>query len=889
MGALAADVRLVIVLLTAGMLARIVMLWWQRGTFAPATGWGDIGESALSGLRLDMQVASAMAAASAALGLVHLIRKSEPVWLENVRRRLRAGILLVVVAILPLLTAIDLAYLGEYGRRFDSTLFSASNDDVGAIARTIWHNWPVLPILALTLPLGIGLAWLGLRFGRPRCEAPVWLDRQPLGSRVAITLVVGAMAVLFARGSLGRTPWNMSVAYLGTDPRLDQLVPSTLKALHRAWIDHRHITRSDGFQAFIPDGDVRAAAARWAGHDAADLDALTARAAAGGRPAPPRHVLLVVLESYGAWALADAWRPLGLTEGMRELGAEGALLTRFTSGADFTMKSFGSVVAGLPYAGLELPYLPASHTPFPTSLPAAFKRLGYRTRFFYAGYASWQQIDAFVRDQGFDESSCGGTLGLDPRRHNEWGLPDTAFFPAVLDRLDDSAPTLTVVLSVGNHEPFDVDVHAAGFPLHTPPPAMAARCDEAFDAKVLGHFWLMDRAFTRFIRAAGERLPHLLVAATGDHFGRRFPNRRPDLAERTLVPLLLWGPGLDRPLPPDQAGSHLDIAPTLIERCAPAGFAYHSFGRDLLAPVSGARGIGYTAVVTPEAVMDLAGPEQDGCTAAAAAAWRRLANDERTLGWWRARNGAAWPATLKTKGSSRRRRTKRSQEGPAGRFRDGLARRPAAGAAVGTGFADTSAFHRRGDHRVPSRLAVGCAPSAGQPAARRAGHALTVVAMRRVGTAPAGTHPWRRRAARACQPRHTLCTLAEAATALPRVRPLGFRNDIPDLLAAADAFTLISHLEGLGMAAMDAMCCGLPVVATQAGVVPELIADGKDGLLVPVGDTTAVADALGRLLNDAGLRSRLGTAARATATRRFLASEMVTFYIELHNRVTRDA
>lgn len=127
------------------------------------------------------------------------------------------------------------------------------------------------------------------------------------------------------------------------------------------------------------------------------------------------------------------------------------------------------------------------------------------------------------------------------------------------------------------------------------------------------------------------------------------------------------------------------------------------------------------------------------------------------------------------------------------------------------------------------------------------------------------------------------------AAGLPRVRVLGFRDDIPDLLAAADAFALTSKMEGLGTAVMDAMCCGLPVVATRGGGIPELIEDGVDGLLAPVGDAAAVAAALRGLLADGDRRAALGRAARATATRRFLATAMVDAYVDLYDRITRGA
>jgi glycosyltransferase involved in cell wall biosynthesis len=97
----------------------------------------------------------------------------------------------------------------------------------------------------------------------------------------------------------------------------------------------------------------------------------------------------------------------------------------------------------------------------------------------------------------------------------------------------------------------------------------------------------------------------------------------------------------------------------------------------------------------------------------------------------------------------------------------------------------------------------------------------------------------------------------------------GTRDDVPDLLARADVFALSSRSEGAPVSILEAMAAGLPVVASRVGGVPELVVDGKTGLLVPPGDPGAMGSALGRLLADAGLRRRLGAAGRERALRRF--------------------
>ncbi len=98
-----------------------------------------------------------------------------------------------------------------------------------------------------------------------------------------------------------------------------------------------------------------------------------------------------------------------------------------------------------------------------------------------------------------------------------------------------------------------------------------------------------------------------------------------------------------------------------------------------------------------------------------------------------------------------------------------------------------------------------------------------------------------------------------------RVRRLGYRRDVPAILAASDIFTLPSHFEGLPMSVIEAMLTGLPVVATDIRGPREQVVDGVTGLLVPPGTVAPLAAALARLAADAGLRARMGEAGRLRA------------------------
>lgn len=91
---------------------------------------------------------------------------------------------------------------------------------------------------------------------------------------------------------------------------------------------------------------------------------------------------------------------------------------------------------------------------------------------------------------------------------------------------------------------------------------------------------------------------------------------------------------------------------------------------------------------------------------------------------------------------------------------------------------------------------------------------------------------------------------------------LGFRDDVGHLLGAMDIFVLASNGEALGIAILEAMAAGLPVVATRAGGVPEIVTDGVQGLLVPANDHEALADAIMFLVSNPDRRVRMGSAAR---------------------------
>lgn len=129
---------------------------------------------------------------------------------------------------------------------------------------------------------------------------------------------------------------------------------------------------------------------------------------------------------------------------------------------------------------------------------------------------------------------------------------------------------------------------------------------------------------------------------------------------------------------------------------------------------------------------------------------------------------------------------------------------------------------------------------------------------------------------------------AQAAPLGDRVRFLGIRRDVPDLLAASDAFVLSSDWEGNPLVVMEALSAGRAVVSTAVGCVPELVS-ADTGMLVEAGDEAGLVGALVGLAVDPARTRSLGQAAAAEALARFDASVMARAYVELFERGTPGA
>lgn len=160
-------------------------------------------------------------------------------------------------------------------------------------------------------------------------------------------------------------------------------------------------------------------------------------------------------------------------------------------------------------------------------------------------------------------------------------------------------------------------------------------------------------------------------------------------------------------------------------------------------------------------------------------------------------------------------------------------------------------------------------------------HALLIQALAQIDSA----HPWLLLLVGDGELRPAVEEMVNAHGLIDRVRFMGVRADIPQILNASDIFVLSSRYEGNPMSVMEAMAAGLPVISTAVGGVPELVEDGISGILVPPEDPTALKQAIQKLIEAPDVRQQMGKRARETARERFDACAMTRAYEALYETI----
>jgi len=632
-------------------LFRQVFIFLFRHNIDETSGWPEFLRTALFGLRYDVKVASVWIAAPFLLSALN-----GAVDLERITDRFRKIFGSIFVVLSTIACVLTIPYFREYHDQFNQFVFNVYYDDTRAIAATIWAAYhPLLNLAA------IGLIIFGMRAVKDHYFSSSVLPRIRIAAyqpsvllKIAIPVLLIILLAAGARGSFTNRPLKVHDAVATKDEFLNKAVFNPYISLLQAFSDKAKLAGGGGIDSFLPDRDVKKAAQSYfnAGGTFSDIDQYLKRTAQGPRNKPPRHVIVILMESYDAWPLAPKYASLGLTNNLKQLAAGGISVERFLPAGTWTVPAFCTIMTDLPYT-VPLTYQESSRTTYPSALAATFRRLGYRTRLFYGGFLTWEKIGDLAKAQGFDESY--GALHIKDKSAldawgKEWGVDDEDLFDFALSHIDDSTPSFDFILTTTNHPPYRLDVKAKGFPLTVFPEALLPLVNAPVNLNVLGHLWYADRSLGDFVRKAETKFPSALFAMTGDHYGRKCISAKPDFFERSAVPFVLYGKDVLKnvSLPDGAAGSHIDISPTLIELAAPKGFPYYAMGHNLLEPQTGAVGRGYGKVIGKDYIADLSdSPALYPLPGKALprerpdlGALKAMNSEFYGIGWWRVKQGS---------------------------------------------------------------------------------------------------------------------------------------------------------------------------------------------------------------------------------------------------------
>ena len=583
------DIKLFAFILLTLCVYRAYFMFYMAGYLSPSAGADDVLLALLTGLRLSLKTAGAVTLPAFVLCSLPLLALPR---LAPVLRRLRfcwGGLAAFAFAVL---FQARFPFYRQFQTSFNMQVAAGLNDDAAVLAEMmlreyglLWRLCIALLLTAVSLYVLRSLLLVRRTYALPALRSGVQRAVFSLG-----LLFLFAAAFVFVRfgGSFtyaGGVNWEN--AGVTSDAFLNECILDDGQALYRVRSMHKRLKSGD--IVGVDKEHVRALAVEAAGHAELSADTLTpylTRTAQGARIPKPRHIFIVLGETYAQWPMLETYAALHAADGIKGLIREpnAYYSRRFMPNGDFTSIAITGLVTGLSEVNQHVNYVARSlREAYPTAMAPQFKRLGYAVDFWYGGVPSWEGMDRFSIAQGFDHFY--GYPDFHAEKVNAWGTSDEQLFSALFQHLADEPPTVHLIMTVSNHPPYNIDVAAEGFDL-TRARAETAQLPNVDDpdqlALELGHYWYMDKIVTQFVHETMKKYPDSLFVITGDHAVRMNPSRTPTMYEYQSVPFVLYGQGVTSAvLAPDVVGGHTNIVPTLIELIAPAGFSYVSIAPSL--------------------------------------------------------------------------------------------------------------------------------------------------------------------------------------------------------------------------------------------------------------------------------------------------------------------
>ena len=475
-----------------------------------------------------------------------------------------------------LICVVTINYFKEYSDQFNNFLFLALYDDQKAVFTTIieyYHPFLNSFIIIMTVIVGLFI----FRFFQDRKNIYQIFKRIRFKrSKYFFAFIVLVIFIFGIRGSVSSIPVLREYSGISSDNFLNKTIINPFRSLNYAIKDFNKVNLLSDKNPYMDNKLFRKT---YPQDKVTDVILKTAK---GPTIEKPKQIFLIVMESYDSWPLMDKYLPFNFSSQLSAIAKNGTHFTHFLSSGNTTIDSFGAIMTNVPNCGINLSHVGTVNEPFQSSIFTQFKKLGYQTNFYYGGFLSWENIGDLSKYYGVDRI-FSGVDGGGKTDTGGWGIEDEKLFDLVMKHSDKNKYSLNIILTTSYHAPYTVDLEAKGFPYKSTddfPAAMKKYYDGAMNLKELGHLWYGDKAIGDFVRKAEKEFTGSIFNFTGDHFGRKFINSKPNLYEKSSVAYIIYGKSIPKSLNLTP-GSHIDIMPTLIEMIAPKGFEYYSFGESM--------------------------------------------------------------------------------------------------------------------------------------------------------------------------------------------------------------------------------------------------------------------------------------------------------------------
>ena len=533
-----------------------------------------------TGLRLSLKTAGAVTLLSFVF-----------VSIGGLNSRLRLAIAGVSSLVFSLLFMLRFPYYRLYQSTYGMEVVQGFNDDLWSIIVTMFQEYGLLWrfIVAVFLSL-ICIAIISRLLLIKTIPLP-----QLSGTKKTVGFSVGLVAVIALFGLFVRfggsftygSGINWENAAVTSDNFLNECILDDAQALYRARAMAKRMAAGEIWG--VDPNRILESAQIVAGNGSLTEENLAPyleRKATGQRIPTPKHIFIILGETYMQWPLLGKYDELLLADGLKSLIAEEKCYysRNFLPNGDFTSSAINGLVTGLPDVNIRVNYQARTYEKlYITSMAAPLKELGYRVDFWYGGMPSWDSIGKMSLAQGFD--NFYGSPDYGAPKQTTWGTKDENLFNALLKHLDEEPPTVHLIMTTSNHPPYNLDLASYGFDVDSMTEMLKKypNVDDPHQLAIeLGHFWYMDETITKFVRAVSEKYPESLFVITGDHAVRCDPSTHPTIFEHQSIPFVLYGNGIKKnTFAPDVVGDHISIVPTIIELIAPKDFVYYSIAPSL--------------------------------------------------------------------------------------------------------------------------------------------------------------------------------------------------------------------------------------------------------------------------------------------------------------------